>query len=124
MSERRDCPFCGPAGSVMWSKSEEWCDGCDARVPHGTWDKRPIEDALQAELANLKAENARLTREVSDLTAQIDGHVCLSAARLERVAFLAGWDAFPDNAPWMAGPQAFSDWRDSKTPAADKGAQP
>lgn len=63
------CPFCGGNANretgryaLRWA----WCENPSCRafaraeLPIDTWNTRPLEDALRAELASVKLENARL----------------------------------------------------------------
>ena len=85
MSELKACPFCGNykgdenndaphiCFSVLRDAELAHCEVCGAEVhahgkdPRVTWNTRPIEDKLQAELARLTAELAEL-RERFDVT--------------------------------------------------------
>lgn len=67
--ELKPCPFCGHAdGLDHWEKTEDWeadlmwvsCSHCDMTISSNTgfgadtWNTRPIEDALRAEIETLE----------------------------------------------------------------------
>ena len=68
MDELKACPFCGSSNIQPAPLSDyEWyrCNDCDALSGRGGaigWNSRPLEDALQAEIARLrkKVERARV----------------------------------------------------------------
>jgi hypothetical protein len=76
MSDKFDdlkpCPFCGGKAGFVGTEIE--CIDCGMMMPKTqtfegqirNWNTRPIEDALRAELADMKAENADLKQEMSD----------------------------------------------------------
>lgn len=67
MSKWKPCPFCK---CPNWSTSGEnhfRCAYCDAIVGFAFVDARPLEDALQARITELEAENAILTAELAEL---------------------------------------------------------
>jgi NMD protein affecting ribosome stability and mRNA decay len=61
MSEIKACPFCGGA-KICTEKgiNINYCDNCSAESNIEQWNTRPIEDALNARIAELEAENNRL----------------------------------------------------------------
>jgi len=56
MSELKPCPFCGEP--VVFNKFAEKvvCEDCGATIYSDYWNTRPIEDALNARIAELEAE--------------------------------------------------------------------
>lgn len=65
--ELKGCPFCPNGGDV----SKDWvdpdgymvyCDACGDEYPLEFWQSRPREDALQAEIDRLKAENEEMRK--------------------------------------------------------------
>lgn len=77
--ELRPCPFCGlKYAEHSWDEfgAEYWvCDHCGASSgtidPTWSWQTRPIEDALNARIAELEAEIERFTAH-SDIERQDD----------------------------------------------------
>ena len=72
MSELKRCPFCG--GTKICTEKGinlNYCDNCSAESNVEHWNTRPIEDALNARIAELEAENAGLKERVAmlDVTA-------------------------------------------------------
>jgi hypothetical protein len=62
MSEIKACPFCGGT-KICTEKSINlnYCDNCSAESNVEQWNTRPIEDALNARIAELEAEIDQLT---------------------------------------------------------------
>ena len=61
MSELKPCPFCG--GTKICTEKGinlNYCDNCSAESNVEHWNTRRIEDALNARIAELEAENAAL----------------------------------------------------------------
>ena len=58
------CPFCN--GTRFYEASMRYCAGCGASVDIRQWQNRPIEDALQARIAELEAENTRIKLAIVD----------------------------------------------------------
>lgn len=63
-AELRECPFCGCV-PVIWEQQRVICTHCECEGPDNetpladniaAWNTRPLEDALRAELAQVKAE--------------------------------------------------------------------
>ena len=57
MSELKPCPFCG--GTKICTEKGinlNYCDNCSAESNVEHWNTRPIEDALQARIAELEAQ--------------------------------------------------------------------
>ena len=57
MSELKPCPFCG--GTKICTEKGinlNYCDNCSAESNVEHWNTRPIEDALQARIAKLEAQ--------------------------------------------------------------------
>jgi len=57
----RPCPFCG--GTKICTEKGinlNYCDNCSAESNVEHWNNRPIEDALNARIAELEEENAAL----------------------------------------------------------------
>ena len=57
MSELKPCPFCG--GTKICTEKGinlNYCDNCSAESNVEHWNNRPIEDALNARIAELEAE--------------------------------------------------------------------
>ena len=70
--ELRPCSFCG--GTKICTEKGinlNYCDNCSAESNVEHWNTRPIEDALNARIAELEAENAGLKERVAmlDVTA-------------------------------------------------------
>jgi len=82
MEKLKDCPFCGKHNlwtyrgtfapeeyrHVKCAEDPKEDDGCVSGVSVSTWNKRPIEDALTATIAQKDAEIERLTQENAWLT--------------------------------------------------------
>ena len=71
MSEMKKCPFCGGEADytqILGNYGRVYCFTCDGGIREGrskdgvihNWNSRPIEDALNARIAELEAENAML----------------------------------------------------------------
>jgi len=61
MSELKPCPFCG--GTKICTEKGinlNYCDNCSAESNVEHWNTRPIEDALNARIAELEAHIAAL----------------------------------------------------------------
>ena len=60
--ELRPCPFCGGT-NICTEKgiNLNYCDSCSAEANIEHWNKRPIEDALRARIAELEEEIDQLT---------------------------------------------------------------
>ena len=83
-NELRPCPFCGseaivpamPIGITDDDTSVECtnmdCNASDVTFDKGAWNARPIEDALQARIAELEAENAQLQADNRSLVEQMN----------------------------------------------------
>ena len=70
MSELKPCPFCGSADiRTEPGINLNYCDKCSAEANIEHWNTRPIEDALNARIAELETENAALKAEISKLKA-------------------------------------------------------
>jgi len=70
--ELRPCPFCG--GTKICTEKGinlNYCDNCSAESNVEHWNNRPIEDALNARIAELEAEIYQLTAH-SDIERQDD----------------------------------------------------
>ena len=68
----RPCPFCG--GTKICTEKGinlNYCDNCSAESNIEHWNTRPIEDALNARIAELEAESERFTVH-SDIERQDD----------------------------------------------------
>lgn len=71
MTELKPCPFCGSRNLKL--RTEDWiCRNCGA-TSYWAYNTRPIEDELEAriaqltaELAALKSENVNLSKKVTD----------------------------------------------------------
>ena len=79
--ELKPCPFCGSTETRTNYAllPEVICLGCDATIDTGyemddaikLWNTRPIEDALQARIAELEWNNSELTDENAELTLRV-----------------------------------------------------
>jgi hypothetical protein len=72
MSEIKACPFCGGA-KICTEKgiNINYCDNCSAESNIEQWNTRPIEDALNARIAELEGKIDQLTAH-SDIERQDD----------------------------------------------------
>ena len=105
MSELLPCPFCGNykgdenndaphiCFSVLRDAELAHCEVCGAEVhahgkdPRVTWNTRPIEDGLRAELARLKDENHALdqiNRDIQTASSHLD-EVLAELARRDEI---------------------------------------
>ena len=62
MSEKlKQCPFCGGEAELCYSEVDTFCRKCNVIQETEMWNTRPIEDALNARIAELEdALNARI----------------------------------------------------------------
>jgi len=62
--ELKACPFCG-SNNIRPAQVESgtMCRNCGTES-YGNWNTRPIEDALQSEIARLTAENDKITTDI------------------------------------------------------------
>ena len=62
MNALKPCPFCGGA-KICTEKgiNLNYCDNCSAESNIEHWNTRPIEDALNARIAELEGESERFT---------------------------------------------------------------
>ena len=78
MSELKRCPFCGGEADytqILGNYGRVYCFTCDGGIREGrskdgvihNWNSRPIEDALNARIAKLEAENAELKERIAML---------------------------------------------------------
>lgn len=61
-SESKACPFCGDWASVLivdHDHNEALCSGCAARARLSAWNRRPLEEALTAQLRQVEGERDR-----------------------------------------------------------------
>jgi hypothetical protein len=73
MSELKECPFCGikqltdeeAEETVAYTGQTRVCDNCGATAKD--WNTRPLEDALQARIAELKKAYMKAEDELDDL---------------------------------------------------------
>ena len=83
MSELKPCPFCGGEAQVnTWTmhgitESRCFCPNSDCpnsvrTVAFEQWNNRPIEDALNARIAELEAENNRLAELLHNEKSQLE----------------------------------------------------
>ena len=74
--ELRPCPFCGGSNIIIEEALETlYCDDCGCELAEdfgGNWNTRPIEDALQARIAELEAESERLSQLLHDEMSQLE----------------------------------------------------
>ena len=56
MSELKPCPFCGGEAELCYSEVDTFCRKCNVMQETELWNTRPIEDALNARIAELEAE--------------------------------------------------------------------
>ena len=82
MSELKPCPFCGSTDIKLHDEISHavWCQECFAEVPSidiesaiKLWHTRPIEDALNARIAELEAEQRWIP--VSERLPEVDQDV-------------------------------------------------
>jgi hypothetical protein len=59
--ELRPCPFCGGEAELCYSEVDTFCRKCNVMQETELWNTRPIEDALNARIAELEAEIDQLT---------------------------------------------------------------
>ena len=82
-NELEPCPFCGCTDQLSLSPSSHACSACHAtaslmsREVPGTWNTRPIEDSLRAEVERLKAELSRYTGPLTGAQAAEIAYRCL-----------------------------------------------
>ena len=68
--ELKRCPFCGEIPETDGRLVQCYLMPCDARhfiMPVKSWQKRPIEDELNARIAELEAAGAKLADATQDL---------------------------------------------------------
>jgi len=53
--ELRPCPFCGGEAELCYSEVDTFCRKCNVMQETELWNTRPIEDALNARIAELEA---------------------------------------------------------------------
>ena len=69
----RPCPFCGSADiRTEPGINLNYCDKCSAEANIEHWNTRPIEDALNARIAELEAENNRLAELLLNELSQVE----------------------------------------------------
>lgn len=72
LSNLRPCPFCG--GTKICTEKGinlNYCDNCSAESNVEHWNTRPIEDALRAEIARLRAKFDTTDKLLSEATSTI-----------------------------------------------------
>lgn len=57
----KPCPFCGGEAELCYSEVDTFCRKCNVMQETELWNTRPIEDALNARIAELEAEIDQLT---------------------------------------------------------------
>ena len=72
----KPCPFCG-GRHIETAENLDlvYCFDCGAEMHTdlgGSWNNRPIEDALNARIAELEAENERLSQLLHDEMSQLE----------------------------------------------------
>ena len=60
--ELRLCPFCGGEAELCYSEVDTFCRKCNVMQETELWNTRPIEDALNARIAELELENLELRK--------------------------------------------------------------
>ena len=73
--ELKPCPFCGGSNITEESSiSVVFCADCGGEkdTDMGSWNTRPIEDALTARIAELEAENNRLAELLLNELSQVE----------------------------------------------------
>lgn len=76
--ELKPCPFCGDMPASMKAeldgKKRYGCKNCTPNLWYTPerWNTRPIEDALNARIAELEAENERLSQLLHDEMSQLE----------------------------------------------------
>ena len=67
MNTLKPCPFCGGT-KICTEKSINlnYCDNCSAESNVEHWNNRPIEDALNARIAELEKDNAEFRQLIRD----------------------------------------------------------
>ena len=73
--ELKPCPFCGREQhlcpeEIPYTEQLHECGSCN--VISYDWNTRPIEDALQTRIAELEAENERLSQLLHDEMSQLE----------------------------------------------------
>lgn len=81
--ELKPCPFCGSNSTMEDTEYEGqvYCRTCDAAVVAGNWNTRPIEDELEAERDEARADSAHQAEIIARLGDEVDG----LKAKLDRV---------------------------------------
>ena len=77
MSELKPCPFCGKEPAIDNNFAICVNDDCElsdywSGLEVDTWNTRPIEDALHARIAELKAENNRLAELLHNVLSSLE----------------------------------------------------
>lgn len=99
-NELKPCPFCGGNAEVTYAMGEYWarCPRCRASgsmeqtegLAIEAWSRRPTEDALQARIAELESENARLREALEKIKKMsYPDNVCNNCIHCQE---LVGWD--------------------------------
>jgi hypothetical protein len=73
MNEKlKQCPFCGGEAELCYSEVDTFCRKCNVMQETELWNTRPIEDALRLRIAELEAENERLSQLLHDEMSQLE----------------------------------------------------
>ena len=87
MSELKPCPFCGSADiRTEPGINLNYCDKCSAEANIEHWNTRPIEDALNARIAELELRldvyNGNMYDVVVDENAKLEAQVVIANKRI------------------------------------------
>ena len=90
MNELKPCPFCGGEAELCYSEVDTFCRKCNVMQETELWNTRPIEDALNARIAELEAKNNRLVELAEGLADMVDWSGC----DCDKPFILTEWEEF------------------------------